>query len=133
MKKYIFNPGNYPTSINIALLILRLFAGFFMLTHSWGKMEKLFGDEPVKFADPIGIGAGPSLALTVFAEVLCSLLLIVGLATRVAAIPLIINFIVIIVVVQAGKKFSDIEISLLYLGYYLSLFISGAGKYSLDH
>lgn len=132
MLKKIFNPGNYPQQINIALLLLRLAAGLFMLTHGMGKFSKLFGDAPIKFADPIGLGVTASLVLTVFAEVFCSVFLVLGFATRLAAVPLLITMFVIVFVVKAGEEFGEMELPLFYLVIYIALAISGAGKYSID-
>ena len=44
-----------------------------------------------KFPDPLGVGSTTSLALAVFAEVVCSVLLAFGLFTRLAAAVLAIN------------------------------------------
>lgn len=133
MMKNIMNPGNYSQNINLVLLILRVAIGVFMLTHGLGKMANLFGDEPISFADPIGLGAPVSLALAVFAEVLCSVLLILGLFTRLAAIPLIITMLVAAFIVHAGDEFREKEMALLYLLVYTVIAITGAGKYSLDN
>lgn len=57
MIKKIFNPGNYPLKIDYILVLLRLVLGSFMLAHGWGKFLKLIGNEPIEFADPIGLGA----------------------------------------------------------------------------
>lgn len=84
MCKDLINPGDYSHNINYVLLILRLSVGVFMLSHGWGKFLMLIGDDPIQFADPLGVGITASLALTVFAEVFCSVLLIFGLATRLA-------------------------------------------------
>jgi len=133
MIRNIFNPGNYSQKINFILLLLRLAAGVFMLTHGIGKFSKLVGDEPIKFADPMGVGLTTSLALTVFAEVFCSAFLILGMATRLAAVPLFITMFVVVFIVKANKEFGDMELPLLYLVIYLVIVIAGAGKYSLDH
>lgn len=132
MFKSIFNPGNYPSNINYILLILRLVAGGFMLTHGLGKFIKLFGSDPIQFADPIGLGVTASLILTVFAEVLCSAFLILGLATRLSAIPLLITMLVAAFVVHATDGFGKQELPLLYAAMYLVIAIAGAGKYSID-
>src|ERR1700754_4362967 len=100
MIKKIFNPGNYSQNINYVLLILRITVGIFMLTHGMGKFSKLFGDEPIKFSDPLGVGITASLALTVFSEVLCSLFLIFGFASRFSAIFLLITMLVIVFIVH---------------------------------
>ena len=132
MIKNIFNPGNYPQKINIVLLILRIASGAFMLSHGMAKFSKLFGDDPIKFADPIGIGVAASLALTVFAELFCSTLLIMGLATRFAIVPLVVTMVVIVLIVLGSDGFQKQELPLLYLIIYLSIAIAGAGKFSVD-
>lgn len=132
MIKTIFNPGSYSKNIDFALLLLRLTGGGFMLSHGMGKFFNLFGDAPIQFADPLGVGVTASLALTVFAEVLCALLLMVGLAARLSAIPLIITMLVAAFIVHANDGFGKQELPLLYAVNYLVIAISGAGKYSVD-
>jgi putative oxidoreductase len=131
MKK-IFDPGTYPQNINIVLLLLRIAMGGFMLTHGIGKYSKLMGPEPIQFADPIGIGEPASLALTVFAEVVCALLLLAGAATRLAAVPLLITMIVAVFIIHSDDPFGDKELPWMYMIGYLCLVIAGAGKYSID-
>lgn len=129
----IFNPGNYDQRINLVLLILRLAAGAFMLTHGIGKFSKLVGDAPITFADPIGVGVTTSLALAVFTEVFCSILLIVGFATRFVAIPLFITMLVAAFIVHANDGFGKQELALLYGVMYFCITIAGAGKISIDN
>ncbi|MDD7915352.1 DoxX family protein [Polaribacter ponticola] len=133
LAKTIFNSGDYPNNVNTALLILRVVIGIFMLTHGWGKMETLFSGEPIQFPDPMGIGATFSLALAVFAEVLCSVLIIIGLGTRLASLPLIITMLVAAFIVHANDGFGKQEFALLYGVIYLTIALIGAGKYSLDY
>ena len=133
MIKNIFNPGNYPKNIDYVLLLLRLAVGIFMLTHGIGKFSKLFGGDPIQFADPIGVGVTASLALVVFAEVFCSILLIFGLATRFAAIPLLITMLVATFIIHANDGFGRQELPLIYSFVYLIMAIAGAGKISIDN
>lgn len=133
MIKNVFYPWNYPRNIDFALLILRIAAGGFMLTHGIGKFVKLFGADPIQFADPIGIGVTASLALAVFAEVFCSVFLIFGVATRFSAIPLLITMLVAAFIVHANDGFGKQELALLYVVIYLVIAIAGAGKYSVDN
>ncbi len=132
MIKKAFDPGNYPQNINVSLLLLRVAVGILMLTHGIGKFEQLAGDGPIEFADPIGIGEVPSLILTVFAEVFCSIFLILGLATRLAAIPLLITMLVAAFVVHIDHGFVKQELALFYAVVYLVIAISGAGSFSFD-
>lgn len=116
---------------DIYLLLFRLALGGLMLMHGVPKIGKFFEPE-LKFADPIGLGMGTSLALAVFAEVICSFTLILGLWTRFSAIPLVITMLVAAFIVHAGDPFGKQEFPLLYALGYLSIFFSGPGKYSLD-
>lgn len=131
--KNTFNPGNYPKNIDFMLILLRITVGVFMLSHGIGKFTTLFGGEPIQFPDPIGVGASASLALTVFAEVLCSILLIFGLATRFAAVSLLITMLVAAIIVHATDGFGKQELPLLYALVYFVIAIAGAGKISIDN
>ncbi|KPM31226.1 DoxX family protein [Croceitalea dokdonensis DOKDO 023] len=131
--KQIYNPGTEARNLSLVLLLLRVAAGIFMLTHGLGKLDRLFGDEVIQFADPLGVGATASLALTVFAEVFCSILLILGLGTRLAAIPLLITMLVAALIVHSNDGFGRQELGLLYAVNYITLLVLGAGKYSLDY
>lgn len=102
-----------------------------MLTHGIPKFQTLMAGN-IQFPDPIGVGAAPSLALTVFAEAGCSILLILGLATRFAVIPLIITMLVAVLKIHGADPFGVKELAALYLLAYIGFLILGAGKYSFD-
>ena len=131
MKRFLSTKRN-EHFLDIAILILRVSIGVFMLIHGWPKFQKLLGDGPIKFPDPLHIGATFSLILTVFAEVLCSVFIILGLGTRLGAFPLFITMLVAVLVVHSGDSFSDRESALQYLLVYLVLLVSGGGRYSID-
>ena len=119
---------------DISLLLLRLtFGGLMILNHGLKKWDKLMAGGEIKFGDPLGVGAELSLQLTVFGEVICSLLLIFGLLTRFAAIPAIITMLVAAFIVHGSDPFGDKEMALLYLIPYVILFVKGGGKYSVDN
>lgn len=119
---------------SLGLLLLRLaFGGMMIFGHGWPKLIKLLNESPVKFGDPIGVGPGASLALAVFAEVVCSLLIMLGLFTRWATIPLIITMFVAAFFVHIDDPFAKMEKALLYLVPYIYLFLVGGGIYALDH
>lgn len=133
LKNLLFSFEKNSNLTDVGLLLLRVFVGFTMLfSHGWGKMLKLFGDEPIQFADTFGIGPAATLFLVVFAEVVCSFLIAVGLLTRAAAIPLIITMLVAVFIIHWGDPFGKKEFGLLYLLPYILLLLSGAGRYSLD-
>lgn len=130
MKKTLFSTR--PLATDLGLLFLRITAGGFMAySHGWSKFQKaLSGD--MSFGDPIGVGEEVSLILTVFAEFFCGILVAAGLFTRAALVPLIITMLVAVFIVHADDPFSKQEFGLLYLIPYVTLFLSGPGKYSLD-
>lgn len=129
--KRTFSTTVSSTGVNVWLLISRLAVGSFMLTHGLPKLQKLLAGN-VQFADPFGLGPTASLAFAVFAEVFCSLLLIFGLATRLASVPLMVTMLVAIVVVHGSDPFGKKELGLLYLVFYIGFCILGGGKYSVD-
>lgn len=104
-----------------------------MLTHGMGKMQTLIGSEPIRFGDPLGVGAISSLSLAVFAEVFCSILLIAGFGTRLVTIPLLFTMMVASFVVHINDGFGRQELPFLYAVIYLVITTMGAGKYSLDY
>lgn len=134
---------------SIGLLILRIGVGGFMLTHGWGKLQMLIAGEFDKFADPIGLGKGLSLALMTFAEFFCALAVMFGLATRFAAVPVVIGMAVAAFVVHrndpwtmgegaklfmkgASKSWAAKEPAFLFLTSFLALIFTGAGRFSID-
>lgn len=120
------------SQIDLGLLILRVGAGGLMLTHGTPKLLKLFGSEEIAFADPFGVGMGITLALAVFAEFICSILVILGLGTRLAVIPLIATMSTAAFLIHAADPFQRKEMPLIYLLIFVVLLITGAGKHSLD-
>lgn len=117
----------------MAVLVVRVMVGLTMLTHGYPKLIRLtLSDGPLRFGDPLNIGPGPSLVLTVFAEFVCSIFIIAGLGTRLACIPLMITMLVAAFVVHKADGFGEQEVAVLYLLIYFFLFIMGSGKYSLD-
>lgn len=116
---------------SLILLFLRLVVSFTMLTHGLHKVAN-FHELSTTFLDPIGIGVLPSLILATFAEVVCSILIILGLFTRLASMVLVINLIVITFFTFTDAPFSTDELHLLYLAIYITVLIGGGGNYSLD-
>jgi len=117
---------------DLGKLVLRIGFGGFMLTHGIPKLMKLFAGGEIQFADPIGLGATASLVLTVFAEVICAAMILVGFKTKWATVPLIITMIVAAFIVHGADPFGKKEFALLYAVGYLAIGMIGAGKYSVD-
>ena len=119
--------------LNLIILLIRLSIAFLMMIHGLQKLNQLLAGGEIQFPDPLGVGSTVSLVFAVFAEVVCSLLIAIGLATRLASIPLIITMLVAIFSIHAAHPIDVKEAAILYLLVYLFLFVSGSGKYSLDY
>lgn len=131
--KRLFNTNLNQDSLHFMLLILRIGIASFMIVHGFQKLGMLTAGGEIQFGDPIGVGVATSLYLAVFAEFFCSIFLLVGFATRLATLPLIITMIVAVFIVHAADGFDRKELGLHYLLSYVFLLVAGPGKYSVDH
>lgn len=132
MKRTLFLTGIHSGITHFSLLLLRLAAGGFMLTHGWPKLQRLLAGD-MKFGDPLGLGPEVSLVLVVFSEFVCSILIMLGLGTRLASVPLIVTMAVAAFIAHADDPFQRKELALFYLVVFVVLLLSGSGKYSVDH
>jgi len=117
---------------DLALLLLRVSFGLMMMVHGWQKLGK-FSQMSQTFADPFGLGPAPSLALAIFAEFFCSILLVVGFLTPLALAPLLVTMLVAIFYAHGADPWQKKELAVAYLSVYVTLMFSGAGRYSLDY
>lgn len=128
----LFSTKSFPGMLELSLFALRVGFGLLMLTHGWPKLEMLMEGGPVRFGDPIGIGKMPSLILVVLAEFFCAVLVVLGLFTRLATVPMIITMVVAVFVAHGGDPIGKKEMGLLYLLAFIVIFAHGSGRYSLD-
>ena len=131
--KQILSVNKATTATDIALVIARIGIAALMLTHGIPKLAMLFSGAPVQFPQVLGMSVEFSLALTIFAEVFCSILLLAGFATRLAVIPLAITMLAAVFLVHAADPLSVKEPALHYLLVYIVLLLAGSGKYSIDY
>jgi len=119
---------------DIGLLVLRIFAGAFMaFGHGLGKFNKFFSGDEIKFLDFLGIGMKASLFLAMSAEFFFALFIVAGLFTRFSSIFLIVTMFVAAFIAHGGDPFGKMEMSLLYLTIFTTLFFTGGGKYSISN
>ena len=135
---------------SIGLLILRLGSGGVMASHGWGKLQMLLAGNFDMMGDPVGLGNKASLILVVGAEFVCAILVMLGLITRLAAIPVVFAMGVAAFVAHGNdpismetaaklfmagesKSWASKEPALLYLIPFFALVFTGAGRFSIDN
>ena len=134
MKRFLST--NYSAgAFNTGMLLFRIVIGALMLNHGYDKMvhfDKSLDGFDHMLGNFLGMSPKICLILCIFAEFFCSVLLIIGLFTRLATIPLIITMCVIIFKVNKADIFGNAEIAVLYLAGYVLLLFTGPGKASVD-
>lgn len=132
MRKLFFSCSSLNScSLSVVALVLRLMAGGAMLSHGIPKLLS-FSTLSANFYDPLGVGSSFSLILSIGAEVGCSLLLIFGLFTRLALLPLLFTMLMAFFVIHATDPFAVKELAMTYIAIYIAIFSLGAGRFSLD-
>lgn len=132
MLRFLFPYKRYPMSVDAMLLVMRILFGGLLLWHGLVKVIN-FGDIVTTFPNPLGIGSRLSLYLVIFAEVACSMGVIVGAFYRLALIPLIFSMLVAFFIVHSHDGFAMKELALIFLIMLVVMFLMGAGAYSLDN
>lgn len=118
-------------AFNFGALLLRLAMGGLLLPHGYDKLVH-FAQYKAKFINFMGIGSTASLGLTVFAELFCALFVVLGLATRLAAIPPAIAMFVALWKGHNLDIFGQGEHAALFMFGFLVILIIGPGKASID-
>jgi putative oxidoreductase len=131
MKRVLTDTGHPGRQRDLGLLLLRVAFGTSLIgAHGWGKLID-FAERSGSFPDPLGIGSQASLGLAVFAEVVCSLALILGVGGRLPAAVLAVFFVVAFFMVNGGDPFAERELAFVYLAAFATLFLTGPGRLSL--
>lgn len=128
--KYL-SPNVLSNQVSFAILILRVGFALLLIPHGYDKLQEFLAGHH-DFPDPLHVTPIVSHGLTVFAEFFCSVLLFLGLFTRPALLVLIVCMAIITFVIHGNDPLGDKEHALLYLLAYICIFLTGAGKYSLD-
>jgi putative oxidoreductase len=117
-------------------LLLRLVFGYFWLETGWAKLHNLdfFSQRFVEWGIPF-----PTFSATLSGatDLVGGALLILGLGTRLATIPMIVNMLVALVVVvlpdiSTLDEFVELD-EVLYVCVLFWLLVAGPGKASFDH
>lgn len=129
--------------LDFGILIIRIIIGILMAFYGYEKLvhfqEMAASDFWANNVSFLGQKGAFPLALTVFAEFFCSLLLIIGLFTRLSLLPLLfcMAYIFLVIfpfsIISSGDNGMEINTTFFYFIIYLGLFFTGPGKYSLDY
>jgi len=131
MKK-IFSTKYAAFSFDVSMFLLRVGSGLMLfIFHGLPKLQG-FEERKNTFSDPLGVGHMNSLLLAILAEVGCTMLLILGLFTRLASFVLVVFLGVIILIVHADDPWRRKELPILFLVIFLFSLFCGPGKWSLD-
>jgi len=130
-------PVYSPDRFDWGLLCLRVWFGMSLfLKHGWEKPTN-FERMSQHFPNPLHIGPVPSLIFALISDAICSVLVVLGLGTRWAALLVFINIFVAWSFVHHfqffGRGADHGEAVVLYLGAFLALAIMGPGRLSLDY
>lgn len=125
--------GSGSSATNFGLLVMRIFFGInLFLRHGLEKITH-FSRMAAHFPDPIHIGSHASLIFALISDAVCSLLVTFGLGTRVAAFIVFVDISTAFYLVHHHPFFnSHGELLLLYIGGFLALVFTGAGRFSMD-
>jgi putative oxidoreductase len=119
----------------VALLVGRLAVGLLFLSTGWGKVNDI--PKVTAYFEHLGIPApGFNAVLVGYTELLCGTLLVVGLLTRLAAIPLMVSMIVAILTAKLSELHGLFDLvgfdEFTYLCVLVIIVLLGPGAASLD-
>ena len=119
---------------DFGILLLRVFIAVRLI---YGVLDNvLHWDRMIEFKDFLQQNKFPipliCAIVSVYAQLIAGILILVGLKIRWAAAVMIINFLVAIIMVHLGQTFEQMTPALAMLFSSLMFFFTGAGKYSLD-
>ena len=117
---------------DLALLFLRVSAGLLLcFTHGIQKYGLLI-TTPEKFPDPLHLGHVPSLLSAMGAECGCAMLVVMGVFTKLACLPIIFTMAMVAIVVHAHDPWNLTEPSVLYFIMFVTTALLGPGLFSFD-
>jgi putative oxidoreductase len=133
MKKFLLM-SFIPSSPDLGLLILRVWAGLSLFRlHGIEKIIN-FSGMLSHFPDPLHIGPLPSLIFALLSDSICSVLVMLGLMTRLASLIIVINLFVVFIFMHNFSFMQEhAQLVYVYLGAFLAILASGAGKISVDN
>ncbi|MBQ5720296.1 MAG: DoxX family protein [Alistipes sp.] len=124
-----------PTRTDRAILFLRIFIAAVMLLHIIGKMQN-YDNVVLTFPSLLDFNRPTSLALSIIFEAAMAAMIAIGIGTRLSALLMFITSLVTLfdIALQAEGAISTdaAKLQFIYAGIFLTLMISGGGRYSIS-
>jgi putative oxidoreductase len=128
--------SSWPAVFDWGLLWLRLGFGLSLFLKHGREKPTNFAQMAQHFPNPLHVGPVPGLLFALTSDAICSILVLLGLATRWAALWIVANIFIAWSFVHHfqffGRGADHGEAIVLYLGGFLALVIMGPGRVSLD-
>jgi putative oxidoreductase len=126
---------------DLGLLTLRIVVGTTLcLKHGWEKafdFHTMATNTTLPFPNLFHLGTVTTLVIALISDFVCSILIVLGLGTRFAALIAFANIGVAWAMVHHfsffGPRADHGEIIVLFLGAMISIFLTGPGRYSVDY
>ncbi|KAG8153765.1 DoxX family protein [Burkholderia catarinensis] len=123
--------SRFGQATDLGLLFLRVGASVLVLiVHGIPKVVH-YAAEAAAIEDPFHIGRTVSILFAIFAEVVCPIFMIVGLWSRLAALPIMIVTMIALVFVHPDWPVREAQFAWMLLILFGTIAIAGAGRYSL--
>lgn len=117
--------------IDLGLFFLRITGSLLLLyVHGLPKIVH-FSEELTRIEDPFGFGPYFSLIPAIVAEVICPILILFGVATRLACVPIVAVLLVAMLVVHPGWSIAEGQFGWLLLIIFTTLAITGPGAWRI--
>ncbi|ANB72941.1 LysR family transcriptional regulator [Paraburkholderia phytofirmans OLGA172] len=112
-----------------ALLFLRVAASVLVLIVHGLPKAMHYTSQLAAIEDPLHLGKTLTLSFAIFAEVLCPVLMIAGIATRLAALPIIVISLMALTLVHPEWTLDQAQFAWMLLILFGTIVIGGAGRY----
>lgn len=114
-----------------ATLFLRLFIGVMLFTQAITKSQQYLWLEG-EYPSIMGLNAAQVVSIVGILEAVAGAMLTIGLLTRLTAGVMVVVMLGAAFLFFPGQSFDQSELKVVYAGIYITLAISGGGRYSLD-
>lgn len=124
--------SNSESLSDLGKLLLRVGVALPMsLRHGWPTLANWWNGE-ISYPDPLGLGESLTMLAMGSLEAVATLLIVIGILTRPAALMLAVGFSVAVLVVHGADDFGTKELPYMYMVAYWVIFWIGPGRYSAD-